>query len=55
VDVTKREKEMEEKLSKLSVKAEEKEVEREKPPIENAWRVRKPDEVSSHRTRQTFP
>ena len=39
VDVTKREKEMEDKLSKLTVKVEDKEV--VKPPIENAWRVRK--------------
>merc|ERR1719430_611037 len=40
VDTLKKEREMEEKLTKLSVKTEE----REKPPIENAWRVRKPDE-----------
>ena len=43
VDTLKKEKEMEEKLSKLSVKPEEKEA--EKAPIDNAWRVRKPDEV----------
>merc|ERR1712110_507807 len=37
-----KEQEIESKLSKLSVKSEEKEV--EKAPIENAWRMRKPDD-----------
>merc|ERR1712165_51732 len=40
VDTLKKEQEIESKLSKLSVKPEEK----EKPPIENAWRARKPDD-----------
>merc|ERR1712158_2176 len=40
VDTLKKELEIESKLSKLSVKPEEK----EKPPIENAWRARKPDD-----------
>ena len=39
VDTLKKEQEIESKLSKLSVKPEEK----EKPPIENAWRARKPE------------
>merc|ERR1712181_171030 len=39
------EQEIESKLSKLSVKPEEKEV--EKAPIENAWRMRKPDDGGS--------
>merc|ERR1711936_1334828 len=38
----KKEQEIESKLSKLSVKPEEKEV--EKAPIENAWRMRKPED-----------
>jgi len=42
VDTLKKEQEIESKLSKLSVKSEEKEV--EKAPIENAWRMRKPDD-----------
>merc|ERR1712038_1597955 len=40
VDTLKKEQEIESKLSKLSVKPEEK----EKPPIENAWRARKPED-----------
>ena len=42
VDTLKKEQEIESKLSKMSVKPEEKEV--EKAPIENAWRMRKPDD-----------
>merc|ERR1712038_1575786 len=42
VDTLKKEQEIESKLSKLSVKPEEKEV--EKAPIENAWRMRKPED-----------
>jgi len=42
VDTLKKEQEIESKLSKLNVKPEEKEV--EKAPIENAWRMRKPDD-----------
>ena len=45
VDTLKKELEIESKLSKLTVKPEEKEV--EKAPIENAWRMRKPDDASS--------
>merc|ERR1712181_28691 len=45
VDTLKKEQEIESKLSKLSVKPEEKEV--EKAPIENAWRMRKPDDGGS--------
>ena len=43
VDTLKKEQEIESKLSKMSVKPEEKEV--EKAPIENAWRMRKPDDA----------
>ena len=45
VDTLKKELEIESKLSKLTVKPEEKEA--EKAPIENAWRMRKPDDGAS--------